>query len=1097
MQLIRQTWVLTKKDLLIVGRHHWISTIIRSLTWPIVLSVILVNIKNWIFISGAHGVGTPSPIKSFEDALNEVGNARPRVVIINNGFDDGDTKFVIDQLTTTIQNSGKELHIAQNNTELQILCPSSSSGVTLCYGAVEFTASPDHGHGTWNYTLYFDGALGGIDISREDNDYQLYNLPFQYAIDDAISRSHGGPGLPKNVLQYPYTYQTQAEVDEENLKEWAGLCEGFLGFAFFIALCGIVYHMTGFIVRQRDQGMLQLIDAMMPNYRRWECVAARGYATVFAFNIVYLPGWIAVGGILNLAFPHTNVGLLILLCILCGLALSSFSLLASSLFKRAQLAAISSIVLALVLAIVAQFAESPFLVTANYAGVFATGLLFPPSAFVYVIIIASYFESNVQGLQLNVFPNFPRDSLLQQPWTAQASMFYAFFVFQIILYPALAILIEMYLWGTVSRARHLRHSDDMPGTAVRLSGFSKHFKSLVDKKQTVKAVDNLSMDVHAGSITVLLGHNGCGKSTTLNAIAGLETVTSGTIEVDGTGGLGICPQKNIMWNELTVEEHVSIFETLKTTSKRSRAEHRQEVTRLINGCDLEIKRAAKAKTLSGGQKRKLQLAMMFAGGSRVCCIDEASSGIDPLARRKIWDILLAERGLRTMLLTTHFLDEADVLSDHVSILSKGSLRAEGSSASLKQELGGGYRVTVDKNVRLPNLDNVKQSSDYNFTVFEFSNQSDLAAFLGLLEQHDIRNYRVHGSTIEDVFLKLIDEVKESKLAKEFEISEESGNQLLNLNVGKGRGPVQQIWFLFKKRLIILKHNYMPYVCALFVSLAVAGLVTLFLTDFEYPNGIPCFDPNKTQQNTYTEKLFPDLIEFGSFVGGPRSINNTIQKLVSLNPVPYYDGGPSVGSTIPFVNSLSAFHDYINANSSSTWFGGFYDDPNTPTFAWQESPMLLQSIVDTVLLNQSIVVSYQPFSTAFNPVNGATGLVAVITTLGFAIYPCLFALYPTAERIRNVRAMQYSNGIHSSSLWIAYSLFDLIFVVLISVFTVVIWAVKWTGWYGLGYMWVVFMLYGLASTAFSYVISLMVRSQAAAIAYTMTVQVIVSMLYFVG
>src|SRR5204862_5134976 len=101
---------------------------------------------------------------------------------------------------------------------------------------------------------------------------------------------------------------------------------------------------------------------------------------------------------------------------------------------------------------------------------------------------------------------------------------------------------------------------------------------------------------------------------------------------------------------------------------------------------------AKAKTLSGGQKRKLQLGMMLTGGSGVCAGDEVSSGLDPLSRRKIWDILLAERGQRTIILTTHFLDEADLLADHIVILSKGTLRAEGSSAELKDKVGGGYRI---------------------------------------------------------------------------------------------------------------------------------------------------------------------------------------------------------------------------------------------------------------------------------------------------------------------------------------------------------------------------------------------------------------------
>merc|ERR1712072_1268925 len=118
--------------------------------------------------------------------------------------------------------------------------------------------------------------------------------------------------------------------------------------------------------------------------------------------------------------------------------------------------------------------------------------------------------------------------------------------------------------------------------------------------------------------------------------------------------------------------------------------------KLIRACDLEHKANAKSRTLSGGQKRKLQLAMMFTGGSRVCCIDEISSGLDPLSRRKIWEILLTERESRSMLLTTHFLDEADVLSDYIVLMSNGHLKAEGSAAELKHKYGGNYLVEVRK-----------------------------------------------------------------------------------------------------------------------------------------------------------------------------------------------------------------------------------------------------------------------------------------------------------------------------------------------------------------------------------------------------------------
>ncbi|MCJ1332093.1 hypothetical protein MMC10_008785 [Thelotrema lepadinum] len=528
MRLARQTWALVKKDLIILLRRHWLSTAIRSLIFPIVFTVVLCYIKVWTATPGVYGVGTPTPIKSLADALAETGNTRPKIVLINGGFTDGDIGFVIDQLSTTISNSGKELHTLKEGSELPSICPSSNGGVSSCYGAVQFFSSPDHGGTDWNYTIYTDSSIGGsISVTSTSNDHQLYTLPFQHAIDSAIASTHGGSGLPDNIMQYPFTYETEGEKEKRDSETYQFFVEGYLAFAFFIALCGVTYHLTGHVVHQREQGILQLVDAMMPNRRRWECLAIRTLATHIAFDIVYLPGWICVGGVLSLAFPHSNAGYFILLTILAGLALSSYSILASSLFRRAQLSAISTIIAALVFALVAQFAFIDS-VTSVVGGVYAVAILFPPSAFVFFLVCAAGFEINQQAFQ----PNQPvsSGSRFEPPaWSIPASAYLGFLVLHVLLFPLLTVIVEKALHSRSSRSRIVKDSADMAGVAIRLRGFSKHFRDLKDKKKTVKAVDDLSLDLHAGSITVLLGANGSGKSTTLNAISGLESITKGSI----------------------------------------------------------------------------------------------------------------------------------------------------------------------------------------------------------------------------------------------------------------------------------------------------------------------------------------------------------------------------------------------------------------------------------------------------------------------------------------------------------------------------------------------------------------------------------------
>lgn len=354
------------------------------------------------------------------------------------------------------------------------------------------------------------------------------------------------------------------------------------------------------------------------------------------------------------------------------------------------------------------------------------------------------------------------------------------------------------------------------------------------RKADVHAVNDLTLDASRGEILMLLGPNGSGKSTTLEAIAGLSRISSGCINIDGTGGIGIAPQKNVMWDEMTVEEHVRVLYWLKTARTRNSG---SEVANLINSCDLAQKAKARSKALSGGQKRKLQLAMMFAGGSAVCCIDEVSSGLDPLSRRKIWDILLAERSDRTMIMTTHFLDEADFLADNIVILNKGSLMADGSSAGLKQRLGDGYSIHVPAHeAEVPPLDDIERKQSLDGIIYTVPDAGTAGNVADSLDRSGIEGYRIAGPTLEDLFLKLtgtqIDSSIESEEVKTLEITpgverQASTNTGIRLSNGSHIGPWKQLLTLFHKRWTILRHNYMPYIGAIIVALIGAGVTPCF------------------------------------------------------------------------------------------------------------------------------------------------------------------------------------------------------------------------------------------------------------------------------
>lgn len=315
-----------------------------------------------------------------------------------------------------------------------------------------------------------------------------------------IASSHGGPGLPDNIQQYGFTFVTEASKELNDRIDFnQHLVLQFLAWAFFIAICGITYHLTGHVVSQREKGILQLIDTMMPN-KPWECIAARILSTHLAFDLIYAPAWIAMGAITGAAtFPQTGAGWYILLYDLGGLALTSYSILASSLFRREQLAAMSAVIAAVVFAIVAQFAERLGGTNTMESGVWALAVLFPPSTFVFFIQLSAGCGGRFSISENSPYCPYP-------PITG--GTFLGLFFFQIVVYPMLGVGIERYLHGNSSRSRYLRTKDEMGGDAVRVADFSKHYNIAARKRDRVRAVEDLSLNLHAGSITVLLGANG-------------------------------------------------------------------------------------------------------------------------------------------------------------------------------------------------------------------------------------------------------------------------------------------------------------------------------------------------------------------------------------------------------------------------------------------------------------------------------------------------------------------------------------------------------------------------------------------------------------
>uniref|UniRef100_A0A3Q2PPB9 P-type phospholipid transporter n=1 Tax=Fundulus heteroclitus TaxID=8078 RepID=A0A3Q2PPB9_FUNHE len=248
------------------------------------------------------------------------------------------------------------------------------------------------------------------------------------------------------------------------------------------------------------------------------------------------------------------------------------------------------------------------------------------------------------------------------------------------------------------------------------------------KKGGKLAVNHLNMKFFEGQITSFLGHNGAGKTTTISVLTGLFPPTSGTVYVKGMDirydmdiirkTLGVCPQHNVLFDMLTVEEHVWFYGCLKGLSEEKVM---AEMSGLLEDVGLSHKRHEQTKNLSGGMQRKLSVAIAFVGGSKVVVLDEPTAGVDPYSRRGIWDLLLKYRTDRTIILSTHYMDEAELLGDRIAIISKGKLCCCGSPLFLKSKLGSGYYLTVVKR------EDVSTSTPSNYSICTSASSNKLPA----------------------------------------------------------------------------------------------------------------------------------------------------------------------------------------------------------------------------------------------------------------------------------------------------------------------------------------------------------------------------------
>mgnify|MGYP002622550182 CR=1 FL=1 len=239
------------------------------------------------------------------------------------------------------------------------------------------------------------------------------------------------------------------------------------------------------------------------------------------------------------------------------------------------------------------------------------------------------------------------------------------------------------------------------GYPLVVKNIRKVYKAVGGRPPKV-AVKNLSLHINKGEMFGLLGPNGAGKTTLISMITGLYPPENGNAWVAGydiisqielaRSQMGVCPQFDLLWPDLTVEEHLYFYARIRGVPPENEA---MIVEKAMKEVYLSKFAAFRVRQLSGGMKRRLSVAISLVGDPKIVFLDEPTTGLDPENRRQLWDILVEARGNRAMVLTTHSMEEADVLCTRIGIITDGVLRCIGPQTRLKTLYGGGYHLSIN------------------------------------------------------------------------------------------------------------------------------------------------------------------------------------------------------------------------------------------------------------------------------------------------------------------------------------------------------------------------------------------------------------------
>ena len=300
-------------------------------------------------------------------------------------------------------------------------------------------------------------------------------------------------------------------------------------------------------------------------------------------------------------------------------------------------------------------------------------------------------------------------------------------------------------------------TDRPPGTPGSDTSLAIEVRGLQVRYGDFTAVAGIDLDVRRGEVFALLGTNGAGKTTTLEVLEGFGTRTGGSVSVLGLDPASerpaLQPRMGVQLQEGGFVDELTVLETLQLWQKLVERPDRPE--RLLERFELDAQRGTPVGKLSGGEKRRLDLAMAVWGSPELVILDEPTTGLDPESRRRTWDAIheLQEAG-RTVVLTTHYLEEAEALADRVAIMHAGRVAVRGTLSEIVAAQPSGFSATLPAGTRdLPGLEGTVERDGDTVRVRTTDLQGDLTAFLGWAAARGVRlsDLRAAPASLADIY----------------------------------------------------------------------------------------------------------------------------------------------------------------------------------------------------------------------------------------------------------------------------------------------------------------------------------------------------------